>query len=371
MQLPVVHGGPGPRSTPVLARAPGRRRAVPAHPALGRRSRCRAGRAASTRPSAPPTPPTPSTGSRPRPTVRSSPSARARAAPRTPCCASLDADRRAATSARPSPTPEPAAWRGSPTARASSTPAIPRATSTTARVHHHLSARRGRTIPWCGPSTPTPRRGPGHAVAGRRWLLVHVQVGWGAGRRPPAGAGDRAPGRRWSRASRPRRGSTSPPTATSLVGVTTIDAPKGRVVRVALDAAPSSPAGWTTVVAEGEAVSRRAAACGATSSCCVATSQGRRRRASATTPTVARSASSPVSATSIAISGLTTDRSRRTAFVVRRLVRRADVGVARRRRLPRPRRRAPSPATPGVVPDLTVDPRPRTSRSTARRSGCS
>ena len=39
----------------------------------------------------------------------------------------------------------------------------------------------------------------------------------------------------------------------SLVGVTTLDAPKGRVVRAALAVAVPSD-GWTTLVAEGEAV---------------------------------------------------------------------------------------------------------------------
>ena len=110
-------------------------------------------------PSAPPTGRTPSTGSRPRRTARWSPSAPAKAAARTPSCG-CSTPPTAVIAARRSPTPGRAAWRGSPTAPASPTPDIRRATSTTAPCTTTCSARRGPTIPSCGPSTPTRRRGP-------------------------------------------------------------------------------------------------------------------------------------------------------------------------------------------------------------------
>ena len=83
------------------------------------------------------------------------------------------------------------------------------------------------------------------------WLLVHVGVGWA---RVDVHLLERATGR-WTTAIAGEEVTTGlrfTADGTSLVGVTTLDAPKGRVVRVPLDAPAAS--GWTTLVAEGDAV---------------------------------------------------------------------------------------------------------------------
>ena len=113
---------------------------LPALPADRPTSHRRAARSA---PSAPPTRRTPSTGSRPRPTVSSSPSARARAAARTPCCG-CSTPPTGSGRGEAIPDTRAAAWRGSPTAPASPTPATRRAISTTARCTTTSLGRQGR-----------------------------------------------------------------------------------------------------------------------------------------------------------------------------------------------------------------------------------
>jgi prolyl oligopeptidase len=88
------------------------------------------------------------------------------------------------------------------------------------------------------------------------WLVVHVLVGWA---RTEVHVLERATGT-WMTAIAGREVTTAFEFAadgTSLVGVTTLDAPKGRVVRAAL-AAPATD-GWETLVAEGDVVLGRVA----------------------------------------------------------------------------------------------------------------
>ena len=169
---------PGPWPAPVLPRAARRRRAVPADPAIRRRPGWLRLSSCSTRPSAPPMPPTRSTGSTPHRTVRSSPSARARPAARTPSCA-CSTRRTAPIAVRPSRRRGRAAWHGSPTDPASPTRATPPATSTTGRCTSTGSATRGRTIRSCGRQPDDPQAWPSVTLSpDGAWLLVHVMVGW-------------------------------------------------------------------------------------------------------------------------------------------------------------------------------------------------
>ena len=346
-------GGAGPRRPPLLPRAPGRRRAVPADPALGGRSRrgtrraARPGRRHRRR------------GQRrrlvrrPRPTARSSPSARARAAPRTPCCGcSTPPTARDRGEAIPDTRACSVAWE--PDGSGFAYTRYPRRRPVPPhrappRARRRLGGRSGRVGRAPRPAGVARR----HDLAGRRLAARPRARRLGARRRPPARAGDAARGRRRSPASRSPRRSSSPPTATSLVGVTTLDAPKGRVVRVPLDGARRRPAGRRS--------SPRATPCSARLAVrgddllVVADAPGRRHRAAlrrrrpplgAGRRARRRRSPSPGSAPT----ATTGDGVRR-----RRLLRRADGAVAGRRRRRRRRALVDPPAADGdVVPTMTV-----------------
>ena len=157
----------------------------------------------------------------------------------------------------------------------------------------------------------------------------------------------------------------------SLVGVTTLDAPRGRVVRVA--ARRAADAGR-----RGRRSSPRATPCSARSTVAgdellvVATPSGRRRASSAATPTATPLGAVDGLGDVVAVAGL--DRRPRrpaTAFAVVDSFDAPTTRLARRRRRagraaghPPRRRRAPCRRS-------TVQPGRRTRRSTARRSGCS
>ena len=82
-----------------------------------------------------------------------------------------------------------------------------------------------------------------------RWLLVHVLVGWA---RIDVHLLDRSTGA-WRTVVEGVEATSHfefSGDGKSLVGVTTVDAPRGRVVRVPLD----EPGDWETIVAEGDAV---------------------------------------------------------------------------------------------------------------------
>ena len=183
------------------------------------------------------------------------------------------------------------------------------------------------------------------------WLLVHVQVGWA---RVDVHLLERATGT-WTtvvEGVEATSGFQFAADGDALVGVTTIDAPRGRVVRVPLDAVPPTPADWTTVVAEGPAVVSGLRVWGdelllvATTRAVDTRAALRRRRPLARTGRRAgrrdhrqRAVGRPLG---------------RTGVRRRRLVRRADVGVARRRRRRRRALVGPADGDGGVVPDLTV-----------------
>ena len=119
-------------------------------------------------------------------------------------------------------------------------------------VHHHRLGRAVGGRPGAVGRAPQP---PGLAQRRRcrpdgAWLLVHVQVGWA---RVDVHVLERATGT-WTtvvEGVEANSGFQFAADGDALVGVTTIDAPRGRVVRVPLDAVPPTPADWTTVVAEG------------------------------------------------------------------------------------------------------------------------
>ena len=203
----------GPRAPPVLPRAARRRRAVPADPTVRHRSRRPRPSSCSTPPSAPPTPPTRSTGSTPHLTVRSSPSARARPAARTPSCA-CSTPPTAPTAARPSRRPGRAAWRGSPTAPGFAYTRYPAGDQYHRTVHHHVLGARWEDDPvvWAAPDDPQawPVR---HDLARRRVAARARHGRLVADRRPRARPERPGRGRPPSPASRRRRRSRSPPTA--------------------------------------------------------------------------------------------------------------------------------------------------------------
>jgi prolyl oligopeptidase len=119
-------------------------------------------------------------------------------------------------------------------------------------VHHHVLGTPWADDPIVWAEHPDPQAWPDVTMSpDGAWLLVHVLVGWA---RIDVHLLERATGR-WSTAIAGHEVTTGlhfVADGTSLVGVTTLDAPKGRVVRAALDA--PAAAGWTTIVAEGDAV---------------------------------------------------------------------------------------------------------------------
>ena len=121
-------------------------------------------------------------------------------------------------------------------------------------VHHHRLGERWEDDPVLWAEHPNPQAWPSVTLSpDGAWLLVHVQVGWA---RVDVHLLERATGT-WTtvvEGIEANSGFRFSGTSDALVGVTTIDAPRGRVVRIPLDAVPPAAAGWTTVVAEGPAV---------------------------------------------------------------------------------------------------------------------
>ena len=215
-----------------------------------------------------------------------------------------------------------------------------------------LGGRPGR----CGPSTPTRRPGRASTLSPDGALAARPRAGrLGPGRRPPARPGDRHvdDGRRG------RRGHlgvpASPPTATPSSGSPRSMRRGAGSCAVPLDAVPPTPADWTTVVAEGDAVIVRPAGVGRRAA--------RRRHDRGPSTRVRRYDADGRSLGPV--DGLRRRGRRRravgrplrrTGVRRRRLVRRADVGVARRRRRRRPRagrrparrRRASCPTSPSA-----------------------
>ena len=176
MELPVLQHAVLRGDQPVLLRASGRRRAVRAHPAIGRSIRRRIPSCCSTRRRSATTRRRRSTGTTRRATDRWSPSASARAGPSSPCCTSSPAPtaRRPAATAIASPTPGRARWPGSPTDRGSSTSAIPAGDEYNRTVHHHRLGTDWRDDPVVWDDRPDPQAWPdvlltpGRPLAGRQ-----------------------------------------------------------------------------------------------------------------------------------------------------------------------------------------------------------
>jgi len=119
-------------------------------------------------------------------------------------------------------------------------------------VHRHVLGTPWEDDPVVWAEHPDPQSWPDVTVSpDGRWLLVHVLVGWA---RVDVHLLDRTSGT-WRTLIAGEEATTSLSFAadgTSLVGVTTRHAPKGRVVRAAL-ATPEADA-WTTLVPEGDEV---------------------------------------------------------------------------------------------------------------------
>ena len=119
-------------------------------------------------------------------------------------------------------------------------------------VHHHVLGARWEDDPVVWAADDDPQAWPSVSISpDGAWLVVHVMVGWS---QIDVHVLDRATGA-WTSAIAGEQATTSFSFATdgsSLVGVTTFGASRGRVVRASL-AAPQAGA-WETLVAEGDAV---------------------------------------------------------------------------------------------------------------------
>ena len=120
-------------------------------------------------------------------------------------------------------------------------------------VHHHTIGDDWHADPVVWAEHPTPQTWPDvDASPDGRFLLVSAMVGWG---RYDIHLLDRSTGE-W----RTLIGGVEAVTAfafeddTTLLGMTTLDASRGRVVRVDATDPPDSPSGWTTVTGERDVV---------------------------------------------------------------------------------------------------------------------
>ena len=118
-------------------------------------------------------------------------------------------------------------------------------------VHHHTLGADWRDDPVVWAEHPNPQAWPDVTMApDGRWLLVHVMVGWARRRRPRPRPHDTVTWRTLIEGVEATSELDFAIDGRSLVGVTTVDAPRGRVVRVPLD----GDGDWETIVAEGDAV---------------------------------------------------------------------------------------------------------------------
>jgi prolyl oligopeptidase len=127
-------------------------------------------------------------------------------------------------------------------------------------VHHHRLGDDWHEDPIVWAEHPDPQAWPDVLMSpDGRWLLLHVEVGWA---RYDLHLLDRGTGA-WSTLIAGVEVTSELVFAAdgeSLVGVTTLDAPKGRLVRVPFDV--TDPAEWDTLVPEGDGVLAQATVCG-------------------------------------------------------------------------------------------------------------
>ena len=120
-------------------------------------------------------------------------------------------------------------------------------------VHHHTIGDDPTDDPVVWSELPTPETWPSVSTSpGGRWLLVQSAVGWS---RTDVHLLDRRSDR-WTTliAGTEATCSLSFADDDTLVGVTTLDAPRGRVVSIALDADDVGPDAWRNVVPERDTV---------------------------------------------------------------------------------------------------------------------
>jgi prolyl oligopeptidase len=127
-------------------------------------------------------------------------------------------------------------------------------------VHHHVLGAHWEDDAVIWAEHPDPQAWPDVTISpDGAWLVVHVMVGWS---RIDVHLLERATGA-WTTVISGQEATTALHVAAdgaSLVGITTHEAPRGRIVQVALDA--PQPEHWVTIVAEGDAVLERVAVCG-------------------------------------------------------------------------------------------------------------
>jgi prolyl oligopeptidase len=127
-------------------------------------------------------------------------------------------------------------------------------------VHHHRLGDDWHEDPIVWAEHPDPQAWPDVLMSpDGRWLLLHVEVGWA---RYDLHLLDRGTGA-WSTLIAGVEVTSELVFAAdgeSLVGVTTLDAPKGRLVRVPFGV--TDPAEWDTLVPEGDGVLAQATVCG-------------------------------------------------------------------------------------------------------------
>ena len=179
-------------------------------------------------------------------------------------------------------------------------------------VHHHTLGTAWRDDPIVWAEHPDPQAWPDVELSpDGRWLLVHVLVGWA---RYDVHLLDRRSGV-WSTVIAGVEVTSAfhfAADGSSLVGVTTLDAPRGRVVMVPLGA--TDPAAWETLVPEGPAVLGQLAVAG--DEVWVVASQRAVDRVERFTPD--GTALGPLSGVGelVAVAGLAADRSTGRGFAV-------------------------------------------------------
>ena len=370
MQLPVVGGVQVRGAAPLLPRAPRRRRAVPADPALGDRPGRGAGRPARPGRRHAPTRPTPIDWFHASPDGSLVAVGTSEGGSEDSVLRVLDA-RDGTDRGEAIPTRGPAAWRGSPTAPGFAYTRYPAGDQYHRTVHHHsLGDAAGRTTRSCGRSTPTRRRGPTSRSRPTARGCSSTSSSAGPARRPRARPQPRG---RWTTAIAGEEVTTAFSFATdgtSLVGVTTLDAPQGpgRAGRARRAAGRRAGRRWCRGRrrarpprrARRRAARRRDA-------------PRRRHRPALRAPTARSLGAVDGLGDVVAVAGLSADRDTGDARSPSSTPSAPDRRVRRRqpvRALPPPWVAVPSRPT-RVVPADDREPARATRRSTGRRSGCS